>query len=114
MSVDTAIGLQVGTATTGYYGVFSYTTWGSGTAQAVTDNNNSKWTYAGGRGQMAATILSPNLARQTVIQSNSTYSSTAGAFTGVEGSSTQHTQLVVLPVSGTLTGGTIRVYGYRN
>lgn len=114
MSVDTAIGMQVGTAITGYYGVFNYTTWGSGTAQAVTDNNNSKWTYAGGRGQFAVTLLSPNLAKQTVIYSNSTYSNTAGTFTGVETSTTQHTQFVVVPVSGTLTGGTIRVYGYRN
>lgn len=114
MSVDTAITMQVGTATTGYYGAFLYTTWGSATANAVTDNNNTKWIYAGGRGQMSVTLLSPNLAKQTVIYSNSTYANTAGNYTGVEASTTQHTQFVIAGATGTLTGGTIRVYGYRN
>jgi hypothetical protein len=114
MSVDTAITLKVGTAVTNYYGVYSYSTWGSTTANTVTDNNNIHWTYAGGRGQFEVTLLSPYLTKQTVIYSRSTFSNNAGVYTGVEGTSTSHTQFIVAPVSGTITGGTIRVYGYRN
>jgi hypothetical protein len=118
-SADTNVGLQLGSTTTGYYGAFLYgiNTVNSPFAAAVL-NAASFTFFAGGNtngSQGSATIYGPNLAKKTYMDSDvNGYSTVSGHFNGREDSNTQHTSFTIIPNSGTLTGGTIRVYGYRN
>jgi hypothetical protein len=65
-------------------------------------------------------IFAPNLPRRTTATANSIKSGAGGATEAhyfmnfLETSTAQHTGFTITPISGTLTGGTIRVYGYRN
>jgi hypothetical protein len=61
-------------------------------------------------------IFGPNLAQPTYATAWSTSGATAYNFALQETSSAQHTGFTLAPlnVGVTLTGGTIRVYGYRN
>ena len=60
-------------------------------------------------------IMNPFLAKTTVF-ANGTYTDTAtfGTTNGVHSVATSYADFTVTPGSGTLTGGTIRVYGYLN
>jgi hypothetical protein len=60
----------------------------------------------------------PNLAKYTYFSGALGYNTTNGnsrsGLTGVLKDTTQYTAFTLTPSAGTLTGGTIRVYGYRN
>jgi hypothetical protein len=120
-SVLTGLSIQMGSTQTGYYSVTIYAGFTSGGPSVVRDTNATKWTYAGSQAtnavQIVANISAPYLATRTTIFSEYTeFSSTsnAGITSGFLDNSTQYTAFTLLPSSGTLTGGTIRVYGYRN
>jgi hypothetical protein len=118
MSVDTALGIQLGSTTTGYYGTFIYGTSAGVGPTLATDNNGAKATYVGGGSNSTSAyfqVLAPNLAKYTrIIATGINYSTTYGSYSGTEASATQHTAFTLIPFSGTITGGTIRVYGIRN
>jgi hypothetical protein len=66
-----------------------------------------------------ADLLSPNLAKNTVCLSNAIRAATstnglAVFYQGYLNNTTQYTAFTLTAVAGTLTGGTIRVYGYQN
>jgi hypothetical protein len=120
MSGDTALKLQLGSTVTGYYGAFIHTPNYSGTtAQNAGDNNSSSFTYSGGgntdQAQSSLTVIGPNKAGRTYLNSAQiSYGVVFGTYSGIEISSAQHTSFTFIPFSGTMTGGTIRVYGFRN
>jgi hypothetical protein len=118
MSVDTALGVQLGSTTTGYYGGFIYGTSAGVGPTLAADNNTAKATYVGGGSNHTTAyfqVLGPNLAKYTrIVATGINYSTTYGSYSGTEASTTQHTAFTLIPFSGTMTGGTIRVYGYRN
>ena len=119
LSTGDTLSLKMGTtATSGHYGVYLYANYVTGTPLAATNNNNALWSWVGGAGPDNAVLMcdlySPNLAKTTRINSGVIhYVSNFGTYTGVETSTTQHTSFQIIPASGTLTGGTITVYGYR-
>lgn len=111
--------LQLGASNTGYYGTLIYTTYASGTYASATNNNNDKWYYAGYAStnslQMCIDLLDPFATKHTKLVSSGWVALTAsGNFTGIHQVASSYTQFTWAPSSGTLTGGTIRVYGYRN
>ena len=63
-------------------------------------------------------VLNPFLARYTVVFGGNSYDlnnqQSRGPYNGVLKNTTSYTDFTISPASGTLTGGTIRVYGYRN
>ena len=62
-------------------------------------------------------LYSPNLAKVTTYGANCGELGTAGLGVNIGGmlnNTTQYTDLTFYPLTGTLTGGTIRVYGYQN
>ena len=73
--------------------------------------------YAGGieANSPAATIeiINPFLSKPTIISSIYYSSNTFASIGGRENSSASFTQFQLSPSTGTLTGGTIAVYGYR-
>jgi hypothetical protein len=106
-----------GTATTTNYKSYLFTSflgWTSGAATTQTSLSGFLAGYAELAGSNANSfdVIAPNLARNT--HANGQYASSAnGGFTsGIQTDSTQFTSLTVGVASGTMTGGTVSVYGY--
>lgn len=59
-------------------------------------------------------IYGPNTATWTRASGHWTGDTYTGTYGGVMKNTTSYTSLEIRPFSGTMTGGTIRVYGYRN
>jgi hypothetical protein len=110
--------LKFGASATGYYYQLVYGSY-AGSALAVGASNASSALYAGAadtNGLSAQIELqSPFLAKYTTFQAQQSRISLAGVVTGFHGVATSFTDFV-LTVNGapTITGGTIRVYGYAN
>ena len=118
MTVGTAIKLQLGAASTGYYGTLMYGLYTGGALINASDNNNSVFSYVGGGGTdnytMAVQLFSPYLAKTTRIGSSAVHwVSNFGSYNGVQTNATSFTDFTFAPISGTMTGGTVLVYGYR-
>jgi hypothetical protein len=62
----------------------------------------------------AFNVYGPNLNARSTFTSSFARSDAAFTIQGIHDASTQHTAFHIYPASGTLTGGTVRVYGYRN
>jgi len=115
------LGLQLGSTTTGYYAGYPRVTYSSGASNNSADNNAALWSRAGvgSSNSLAANfyLLSPNLAKNTVFQTwynDLDTTSVGGTGSGFANNTTQFTAFTIIPNTGTLTGGTIRVYGYSN
>ena len=113
--------LQMGATTTGYYAGYSRVVYSTGAASLASDNNAASFTQAGNKDtdaiHMNVEIQAPNLAKKTVMTGNFGYPVTTGlgaGFGGFLNNTTAYTAFTVAASSGTMTGGTIRVYGYAN
>jgi hypothetical protein len=113
------LGLRLGTtAQSGYYGTLVYGAYASSTGSYVADNNTQLWTHiAGGTGSrvnMNATLVSPFLSTDTTISSAYHDGANAGHKAGWLNNDNSYTGFQLVVASGSITGGTVRVYGYRN
>jgi hypothetical protein len=113
------INIQLGAVTTGYYAVLQYGSYAGVGGSVVADSNAASWTHcAGAVGNQVildADIYNPFKTQISSISTNIyTDSNNAGKKAGYLNSATQFTGFTLLVASGTITGGTIRVYGYRN
>jgi hypothetical protein len=116
-SID--ISLNVGGTTTSYYANAIYALYSGTTVAAANVNNGNTWQYAGSASTAGIwgcfDILSPFLATNTVFSSRTPQVRTNGSSlfnSGWHGAATSYTSFTLTPVGGTLTGGTIYVYGY--
>jgi len=114
------IHLSLGGITTGYYSNYIYQPYSSGSITGGADSNQSKWTQTGNASANGITLsvdlISPNLAKFKRIFSfwgEVAASGNTGTMTGICSSTAQATDLVIFPRTGTLTGGTISIYGYK-
>ena len=120
-SATLVISLQLGTAATSYHGSLLYANYGTSSPLGATVNNASRFTYAGAGssviGQMMnVELMSPFLEARTFISASVARPSTAnyaGHFTGFYNGNGSFTSFTLGTNTGTMTGGTIRVYGYR-
>ena len=115
-----AVRLQLGSTTTGYFGNLIYGSFTSPTPAVIGDNNTANWTHCAGANNNR-TNASINLYNpfRTVPTHVFSYiyadSSNAGTKRGFLNNSTSYTAFTMLAgTTGNFTGGTIRVYGYRN
>jgi hypothetical protein len=121
-STATALGLQLGAAVTGYYGTLVYAGYGgAGAPLAVRDNNAAQFTYIGStettNNSLNAEINNPFNTTRTVIYAPYVEGGTgrnSGNYNGFLNNATSYTSFTIFPFAGSITGGTIRVYGYRN
>jgi hypothetical protein len=118
-STTAALRVTLGGSTTAYYGTLVYGTFSSSTVSGnVNDNNGAQWTYVGAStsdfARLAMELQNPFASTRTFISSTYSDVGNAGSFNGYLGNNTSHTAFTITPTGGTLTGGTIRVYGYRN
>jgi hypothetical protein len=119
-STNITLSLKLGASATGYYSIVNYAAYGTSTTPASAgDNNATQWTYAGyattGYTQVSLDLLGPFTTKHTVMNGASWAGGTvAGMGSGVHQVSTSYSDFTIGVNTGNLTGGTIRVYGYRN
>jgi hypothetical protein len=120
-SETNTLDMELGSTTSGYYYVGIYGNPNSASVTAENGNNVTKMRFIGSgdtnvlSGQCV--IQNPNLAKRTIFYYGSARSGTANInllWAGSETSTTQHTAFTLYTSTGTITGGTIRVYGYSN
>jgi len=110
----------LGGSTTGYYYNLIYTNYNTTTPLALSASNTSSWAYSaastGTNGwQMNLDVFAPFLAARTGMCGNYINlgpALSAGPIGGFIENTNSHTAFTLTPSAGTLTGGTIYVYGY--
>jgi hypothetical protein len=116
-STSPNLGLKLGASATGYYEVLRYNTFSTGAAQTPAGTNNgSSWAFVGNASTDAiafdVNLRNPFLAKWTYFDSYYIATGTTGNDSGVHQVATSYTDFTITPSAGTLTGGTIYVYGY--
>jgi hypothetical protein len=116
------LGLRLGATATNYAYAGSYQNFTGGAVTVDSSTTATYWnigacgngTTGSGRVDFHATVKSPQLAQQSFYVVNNGSLAWTNFYTGYLNNTTQYTALTILPTSGTITGGTVRVYGYRN
>ena len=118
-SADCDLRIKMGATTTGYYTALTGALLSGGTAGVSSRNNTVGYFDWIGTGStdglyMDTTVLSPFLSKRTwanasLLAYNALYWSASYL-----ANTTSYTDFTITPSTGTLTGGTIRVYGYVN
>jgi len=110
------IGLRLGASSTQYWSGRAGVIFTTAAAQNVAENNTGIWANVGNArtSGLSANIElnSPFLARPTYISAPVAGTSAAGVTVGVHDVWTSYTDFTISLSSGSLTGGTIYVYGY--
>jgi hypothetical protein len=110
--------LKLGATTTGYSAGYTGVTYSTGAANLTNDNNAANWSRFGvvqTNGLVGnLDLLGPNLAKNTYIIGTQIADTVSRSGSGLLANTTQYTDFTFTPATGTLTGGTIRVYGYAN
>lgn len=117
-NVGELLSLQLGSTTTNYdMAHFSVDYSGSATF-ALGVSGGSSWPRQGATKttytQMNLDLVNPYNAAYTFMQGFVDYYTSGGFTTGIQRSTTSFTAFTITPAGGTLTGGTIYVYGYKN
>jgi hypothetical protein len=119
-SVDTNTVMTLGSTTAGYYMSGVYFSATSSTVNGFNINNGSGWSstyYSSNVHSGHINLQNPYLAKVTTFDSSLIGGSSSGFLANYRGflnNTTSYTAFTLTASSGTLTGGTIRVYGYQN
>jgi hypothetical protein len=120
-STGANLNLQFGSTTTGYYSGKPRVSYATAAVTGVAVNNGANFEACGDSRttgiMMNIDVLSPNLARPTVIGGPHVVIDTggnAGYVSGFLNDNTAYTGFTILVGAGTITGGTIKIYGYKN
>ena len=110
--------IKFGSTVTGYYFSMIYTSWNN-VVTAAGQANTTKIDYVAQAGTSSLNgfieVNSPFLTENTTVRasvSNSTFY--GGTTNGLLRNTTSYTSFILSTSGGTMTGGTIRVYGLRN
>jgi len=99
-----------------YYSSLFYITYSTASGAAAADNNAAQWSFVGNADtnttKFEMDIINPFLAKHTYFRSSYVTGTNAGFESGLHQVATSYTDFTITPASGTLTGGTIYVYGY--
>ena len=113
------VSLTLGAAATGYYYSMAYVDYATATASALRAQNTTSFLYAGSGTNglsVQVDVLNPFASQQTMFRSLIAQNKTDG-FSGYCGGylndSTSYTSFTLTISSGTMTGGTIYVYGWK-
>ena len=106
------------TAVTDYYAALIYAVWG-GSIAVATSNNILYWNNVGrglsatDKNSVTVNIRAPFLSQKTTFDSFVTGADLTGSCSGFHNTVASYNQCVFTTLFGTMTGGTIRVYGLR-
>jgi hypothetical protein len=119
-STSDSLGLSLGGITTGYYANMVYQSFGSTTVTGAQQSNVSNWIWSGSFNTssiyMDFDVQGPFLTKPKKASSRYnelSNSATNGTPNFWNASTTSATNLTITASSGTVTGGTIYVYGYK-
>ena len=111
--------MTLGASVASYYSAVTFVTYLTGNFGSAGSHNSAAWAFiAGGytnSGGFTMDLQNPFLAKYT--QMNAFGSLEVEQSTNVQGihaSAVSYSSFILSPASGTFTGGTLRVYGYRN
>jgi hypothetical protein len=114
------LNMTLGATATGYYFAAIAMNFATASLTSLNGNNTTSWSRAGiaNTNNINAEIelFSPNLAKRTHYNGQYVQTVTGGNALvggGLLDNATQYTDFTLTAASGTLTGGTIRVYGYK-
>lgn len=109
--------IQLGAIATQYYGGYWGRNYLLGSVENVTNNGSVcviGRLFNGPGNLIRLTINNPNVATTTGWNGNWSEGGEGGFLYGIQLSNSTATTFTITPSAGTMTGGTIRVYGYRN
>ena len=117
-SADAQLYLKLGASATGYYAIKAFYVYSTAGVFSGSDNNAAQWTTVGfsisGQGLSGNVDLqNPFLAKYTYMTGSAAATTIAGSVTGVHQVATSYSAMTITPSAGTMTGGTVTVYGYR-
>ena len=113
------LGMTIGGSSTGYYSIVHYSTYGSpSTFLGEGNNNTASWSYVGygsaNYTSVSIDLINPFAALFTTYGAGAWPAVTvSGTSAGIHQVATSYTSFAITSVSGTISGGTIYVYGYR-
>ena len=113
------IAMQLGSSTTSNYGSFIRNARnGTGAVSVLSTNNAARMSYVGGTDtngiNAEINLISPFLSKFTWVTAFPKYADEYGTMNGVHLATTSFTGFSLEYAAGTATGGTIKVYGYKN
>jgi hypothetical protein len=117
-STEATLNMQLGASTANYFYTYLHATYDN-TAKSAGAANQSSWNFIGGASttQLSASLelINPFLAKPTTLaNATSNYPGVyAGVTNGFHNTATSYTGFTIIVAAGTMTGGTINVYGYR-
>ena len=116
-STSVEISIRLGSVSTNYKWGIVYSTYVSAAALAIVNNSAASFQYVGRATSstltMDCTLRQPNLAKPTFMTTNYVAEDAQGTSNGIQTDLTAFSDFTIFPQLGTLTGGTIRVYGFR-
>jgi len=120
-STELQLNMTLGSSSTQYYSSGIYTDYSTGSVGSANSSNSSSWIRAGysntsvGQTFMNMDMFGPNLAYATFATSLiSRNGNNLGTVKYLHNVATAYTSFTLTTSTGTITGGTIRVYGYAN
>jgi hypothetical protein len=118
-STNSNLGLKLGATTTGYYSGQTFCVYNNAVAGGRINNNAASWLTVGFASTNSLSfnvdLINPFLTKNTFLKFMVAQNATNGDGGGGGGflnDSTSYTDFTITPSTGTLTGGTIYVYGY--
>jgi hypothetical protein len=115
-SQSTNITLQMGSKTSGYRSGLLYHSW-AGSPQSVGSTTASNMVYAGNASTTGLSanleLISPFLTTNTFVSGQWSSTNDAGVSQMQTNDTTSYTSFTLSVAPATLTGGTVRIYGYR-
>jgi len=119
LSAGNAMRMILGATTAAYYNGLVNIAFSGGGVSGAGVNNGAIWNFLGyGNASgvmMSVNLQGPNLAKFTYMNAQyvNTDGGSGGGVNGYLNNTTQYTAFTISPGGGTMTGGTIRVYGYQ-
>lgn len=118
-STSNILSLSLNGSTTAYYNFLIYGSYSAATVLGITNSNGALWNYMGAGNTNGAfldvDLSAPFLTKNTFIKSSHAQNTTtgaAGSCSGYINDSLSSTGFTISAATGTITGGTIYVYGY--
>jgi hypothetical protein len=113
--------ITLGSTTTAYYGSLIFTRPNTSTISGDPTNNGARWEYgavistdsAGGSFELLGPFLSKKTIMNSLVSGSTDATSPVGTFNGWLDNTTSYTAFTITISGGTMTGGTVTVYGYR-
>lgn len=118
---DEQLNLKLGSTATGYYNGFVGAAYSPDATGTYSGNSTNTGTSFNAVGRVMTDGLNlnmelngPFLAKRTIVSGTMTSVNVGRMYSGYLNGTTSYTAFTITPASGTITGGTIRVYGYAN